>query len=47
MHDVEENPPLVFICAQERLVAVDSRIKNPKLGPLAQLEFVPDWEISE
>jgi hypothetical protein len=41
------NPPVLFICLQEKLVAVDSRIKNPKLGPLAPLEFVPDWEVSQ
>jgi hypothetical protein len=40
------NPPVLFVCLQEKLVAVDSRIKNPKLGPLALLEFVPDWEVS-
>jgi hypothetical protein len=42
-----ENPPVVFICLQEKLVAVDSRIKNPRLGPLNLLEFVPDWEVSQ
>jgi hypothetical protein len=41
------NPPVLFVCLQEKLVAVDSRIKNPKLGPLAPLEFVPDWEVSQ
>jgi hypothetical protein len=42
-----ENPPLVFICLPERLIAIDSRIKHPRLGPLVPLEFVPDWEVRE
>jgi hypothetical protein len=44
---LDENPPVVLICLQEKLVAVDSRIKNPRLGPLTLLEFVPDWEVSQ
>ena len=44
---IDENPPLALICVQEKLVAVDSRIKNPRLGPLTLLEFVPDWEVSQ
>jgi hypothetical protein len=42
-----DDPPVLFVCRQEKLVAVDSRIKNPKLGPLAPLEFVPEWEVSQ
>jgi hypothetical protein len=47
LNALADNPPLVFICLPERLIAIDSRIKHPKLGPLAPLEFVPDWEVSQ
>jgi ABC-type oligopeptide transport system substrate-binding subunit len=42
-----ENPPATFICLTERLLAIDSRIKDPKIGAWAPLEFLPEWEFKE
>jgi ABC-type transport system substrate-binding protein len=42
-----ENPPARFICLTERLLAIDSRIKNPKIGTSVPLEFLPEWEFKE
>jgi hypothetical protein len=42
-----ENPPALFVCRQERLIAVDSRVKNPRIGASASLEFLPEWEFKE
>jgi hypothetical protein len=42
-----DDPPLAFICTPERLAVVDSRVKNPQVGPYGYLETLPDWEIAE
>jgi ABC-type transport system substrate-binding protein len=42
-----ENPPAAFICLTERLLAIDSRIKNPRIGASVPLEFLPEWEFKE
>jgi hypothetical protein len=42
-----DNPPALFVCRQERLIAIDSRVKNPRIGASASLEFLPEWEFSE
>ncbi|GAC1343683.1 MAG: hypothetical protein NVSMB23_17800 [Myxococcales bacterium] len=42
-----ENPPALFICRQERLIAIDSRVKSPRIGASASLEFLPEWEFGE
>jgi len=42
-----EDPPVAFICTPERLAVVDSRVKNPQVGPYGYLETLPDWEIAE
>jgi hypothetical protein len=42
-----DNPPVLFVCRTERLIAVDSRVKNPRIGASAPLEFLPEWEFKE
>ncbi|TMB08102.1 MAG: hypothetical protein E6J64_02895 [Deltaproteobacteria bacterium] len=47
LQELREDPPVAFICTPERLAVVDSRVKNPQVGPYGYLETLPDWEISE
>jgi len=47
MQELREDPPVVFICTPERLAVVDSRVKNPQVGPYGYLETLPEWEIAE
>ncbi|HWE24277.1 MAG TPA: hypothetical protein VG496_10100 [Myxococcales bacterium] len=47
LQELQEDPPVVFICRPERFAAVDSRIKNPQLGPWDIFETLPDWEVAE
>jgi hypothetical protein len=42
-----EDPPAAFVCTRERTAVVDSRIKNPILGPYDLLETLPDWKVNE
>ena len=44
---LDRDPLLVFVCKRERIAIVDSRIKNPKLGPWGLLQTLPDWEVGE
>ena len=44
---LRDDPPVAFVCTPERLAVVDSRIKNPQVGPYGYLETLPDWEIAE
>ena len=44
---LQDDPPVVFICTPERLAVVDSRVKNPQVGPYGYLETLPDWEVVE
>ncbi len=44
---LRDDPPVVFICTPERLAVVDSRVKNPQVGPYGYLETLPDWEVVE
>jgi ABC-type oligopeptide transport system substrate-binding subunit len=44
---LQEDPPVAFICTPERLAVVDSRVKNPQVGPYNYLETLPDWEVAE
>lgn len=44
---LQDDPPVVFICTPERLAVVDSRVKNPRVGPYGYLETLPDWEVAE
>ena len=47
LQELQDDPPVVFICTPERLAVVDSRVKNPQLGPYGLFETVPEWEIAE
>jgi ABC-type oligopeptide transport system substrate-binding subunit len=47
LQELQDDPPVVFICTPERLAVVDSRVKNPRVGPYGYLETLPDWEIAE
>jgi len=47
LHALQDDPPVVFICTPERLAVVDSRVKNPQVGPYGYLETLPDWEVAE
>jgi hypothetical protein len=47
LQELQDDPPVVFICTPERLAVVDSRVKNPRLGPYGLFETVPEWEIAE
>jgi len=44
---LRDDPPVAFICTPERLAVVDSRVKNPQVGPYGYLETLPDWEVAE
>ena len=47
LQELQDDPPVVFICTPERLAVVDSRVKNPRVGPYGYLETLPDWEVAE
>jgi ABC-type transport system substrate-binding protein len=47
LQELQDDPPVAFICTPERLAVVDSRVKNPQVGPYAYFETLPDWEIAE
>jgi len=47
LQELKNDPPVVFICTPERLAVVDSRVKNPQVGPYGYLETLPDWEVAE
>jgi len=37
---------IIFLCQAERVLVVDSRIKNPTLGYWNMFESLPDWEVA-
>jgi hypothetical protein len=47
LQELRNDPPVAFICTPERLAVVDSRVKNPQVGPYGYLETLPDWEVAE
>ena len=47
LQELKGDPPVAFICTPERLAVVDSRVKNPQVGPYGYLETLPDWEVAE
>ncbi|HYZ89299.1 MAG TPA: hypothetical protein VE620_08410, partial [Myxococcales bacterium] len=47
LQELRDDPPVAFICTLDRLAVVDSRVKNPQLGPYGLFETVPEWEIAE
>jgi hypothetical protein len=47
LDELDKDPPLIFLCKRDRVVVLDSRIKNPTLGPWGLLERLPDWEVGE
>jgi hypothetical protein len=40
-----DDPPIDFICRPEQFAVVDSRVKNPEVGPYGLLETLPEWEV--
>jgi hypothetical protein len=46
IRSLESDPPALFICRPERVAALDSRVKNPRLGPFDLLESLPEWEVT-
>jgi hypothetical protein len=44
---LRDDPPAAFICTRDQLAVVDSRIKNPSLGPYELLETLPEWEVEQ
>ena len=42
-----KDPPVVFVCTRDRVAVVDSRIKNPRLGPWGLFETLPEWDVGE
>jgi len=44
---LQADPPGAFICTRQHLAVVDSRIKNPELGPYDLLQTLPDWEVAQ
>lgn len=44
---LRDDAPVAFICSPERIALVDSRVKNPRLGPGNYLETLPDWEVEQ
>lgn len=42
---LRDDPPAAFICTRDQLAVVDSRVKNPVLGPYDLLETLPEWEV--
>jgi Bacterial extracellular solute-binding proteins, family 5 Middle len=47
MQALRDDPPVAFICTPERLALVDSRVKNPQVGPYGYFETLPDWEVEQ
>ena len=47
LDELDKDPPLIFLCKRDRTVVLDSRIKNPVLGPWGLLERLPEWEVGE
>ncbi|BDG07791.1 periplasmic substrate-binding domain-containing protein [Anaeromyxobacter paludicola] len=43
---IAEDPPLVPLCRRRRLAAVDSRVRNPRLGDWDVLGRLPEWEVT-
>jgi len=41
------DPPAAFICTRQHIAVVDSRIKNPELGPYDLLQTLPEWEVAQ
>lgn len=41
-----DDPPMLEVCRQARVAAIDSRVLNPDLGPYDLLESLPDWEVA-
>jgi hypothetical protein len=44
---LDADPPAAFVCTTDRIAVVDSRIKNPQLGPYDLLETLPQWEVAQ
>jgi hypothetical protein len=44
--ELEADPPFALICRPQRTLVIDSRVKNPQVGPYDLLETLPDWEVS-
>ena len=44
---LDRDPALVFVCTRDRIAIIDSRVKNPRLGPWGLFETLPEWEVGE
>jgi ABC-type transport system substrate-binding protein len=44
--ELKKDPPVLLLCRQERIAAVDARLKNATLGSWGYLDTLPDWEVS-
>ena len=47
MQALRDDPPVAFICSPVRIALIDSRVKNPQIGPWDYLETLPDWEVEQ
>jgi len=47
LRDLQDDPPVDYICVPDRLAIVDARIKNARIGPFGFFETLPDWEITK
>jgi len=46
LRELMEDPPEDYICLPDRFAVVDSRIKDPRIGPYGFFETLPEWEIA-
>jgi hypothetical protein len=44
--ELQDDPPALLLCRPERTMAVDARVRNPRLGVYDMLESLPDWEVN-
>lgn len=44
--ELQDDPPALLLCRPERTMAIDARVKNPRLGVYDMLESLPDWEVN-
>jgi len=44
--ELRDDPPALLLCRPERTMAIDARVKNPRLGVYDMLESLPDWEVN-
>jgi hypothetical protein len=44
--ELQQDPPVMYLCRRERIAAVDARLRNATLGSWGFFDTLPDWELS-